>query len=189
MEDEIIVGETYILRLKVLGKYADFVSTVYADSGEAEDSLYGWNIPKSRYSLLRPCEPEPKYDPCRMLKKGDRVEVVKNKGRIGSTEPPVGTLATVTEDEEEAEWIYIQADGSNKIDTIDPAYLKLVTPVEEVKPYTISEGAGIIEVYNEKLEAVKAWFYSDVKAGVKALAAAEAECARLNAEHRKEMEK
>jgi cell division protein FtsL len=53
------------------------------------------------------------------------------------------------------------------------------------EPYTISEGAGIIEVYNEKLEAVKAWFYRDVKAGVKALAEAQAERDRLNAEWRR----
>ena len=67
-------------------------------------------------------------------------------------------------------------------------YLELVTPVEELEPYTISEGAGIIEVYNEKFEVVKAWCYRDVKAGVKALAEAEAECARLNEECRKERE-
>lgn len=60
------------------------------------------------------------------------------------------------------------------------------TTVAALEPYVISEGAGIIEVYNENFEAVKAWFYNDVRAGVKALAAAEAERDRLNEEWRKE---
>ena len=138
----------------------------------------------------------PKYDPCRKLKKGDRVEVVKNKGRIGSTETPVGTLATVTEDEEEAEWIYIQAEGSNKIDTIDPAYLELVTPVEELEPYSVaywvdtSEECGRFEVVRgEQCVSIYPYGHHETryyKKAEQAKAAAEAERDRLNAEWRKE---
>ena len=137
----------------------------------------------------------PKYDPCRLLKKGDRVEVVKNKGRIGSTETPVGTLATVTEDEEEAEWIYIQAEGSNKIDTIDPAYLELVTPVEELEPYYTALSTEEIDGDTVEFWAVRdehddtvAKFYVELYRADGAQKAAEAERDRRNAEHRKEQQ-
>ena len=61
---------------------------------------------------------------------------------------------------------------------------------QEMELYFISEGAGIIEIWHwKRREVVKSWFYNYVKAGVEALAEAEAECARLNTECRKEMEK
>lgn len=119
-----------------------------------------------------------KYDPCRMFKKGDRVEVVKYKGRNGSMDTSVATLAVVIEDEEEDGWIYIQAKGSNKIDTIDPAYLELVTPVEELEPYRVGTGIDSQLLYcNNELFAE---FEKEEDA--------KRVCDLLNAEHRKEQQ-
>ena len=57
------------------------------------------------------------------------------------------------------------------------------------EPYFISEGAGIIEIWHaQRLEVVKIWVYNTVQEGIEALADAEAERDRLNAEHRKEQE-
>jgi hypothetical protein len=67
---------------------------------------------------------------------------------------------------------------------------KMAKKKQEMEPYFISEGAGIIEIWHRnRREVVKAWFYNYVKAGVEALAAAEAERDRLNAKWRKEVEK
>lgn len=58
--------------------------------------------------------------------------------------------------------------------------------VAPVKPFQISEGAGIIEIWRDEQEVTRYWCYNTIADGVKALAEAEAECARLNEERRKE---
>ena len=132
---------------------------------------------------------KPKYDPCRKLRKGDIVEPCQVKGRWHSVtwEGRSGIHFTVTEDEDEDGIVSIK-DPDCKLPYLAAAvFFNLVTPVEELEPFFISEGAGIIELYKGTTdEVVKAWFYDDVKAGVEALAEAEAECARLNEECRKE---
>jgi hypothetical protein len=66
-------------------------------------------------------------------------------------------------------------------------FLELVTPVEEQEPYYIEEELGTITILSRKDPIFhKCWHYAGVKSGVIALEAAEAECARLNAEYRKE---
>ena len=91
---------------------------------------------------------------------------IHNKGKVIVFETPTGDHIPLR---------------NSDIECVSPAN---GTPVAELEPYIISEGAGIIELYNEQLDVVKAWFYNDVKAGVKALALAEAERDRLNAEWR-----
>lgn len=127
-------------------------------------------------------ETYPKYDPNRLFREGDKVKVVKNKGRIGSSTLPVGTRATVVKDEDECDWVFLKADDCDKLDTIDPAYLKLVTPVEEVKPYSVGESTDYFSVDKDDEELSLYW--KDKHPNAKA--AAEAECDRLNAEWRKE---
>lgn len=133
-------------------------------------------------------ETYPKYDPNRLFREGDKVEVVKNKGRIGSSTLPVGTRATVVKDEDECDWVFLKADDCDKLDTIDAAYLKLLTPVEELKPYFVMELKGAYGVYNTRFqpETEVCHFFTDMHPNAKA--AAEAECARLNEEWRKEQE-
>ena len=127
-------------------------------------------------------ETAPKYDPCRKFRKGDRVKPRERNGRV-----PWGkdmTLIVVADERTAGVTVRDEETGEERLMCV--LFLELVTPVEELEPYTISEGPGIIEVYNEKREAVKTWFYSNVKEGVKALAEAEAERDRRNAEWRKE---
>lgn len=197
MIEDIKVGETYNVRVTVEDKSDRGWIQVRTSESAFPIVLAAFEAeafsPISPENGIKNTETAPKYDPCRMLKKGDRVEVVKNKGRIGSTETPVGTLATVTEDEEEAEWIYIQAEGSNKIDTIDPAYLELVTPVEELEPYYILQDCEEIDGDTVVFWAVRdehddtvAKFYVELYRADGAQKAAEAERDRRNAEWRKE---
>lgn len=141
----------------------------------------------------------PKYDPNRKLKKGDKVRVVEYKGRIGSSIMLVGTRAIVTQDEEELEWVAIKSEDGIKRDSIDPAYLELVTPVEELEPYYIEEshdGATIVLtvrcIPNGEGIAFRycpGWggnvFHSEEQFRQHAVA----ERDRLNAEHRKELGK
>lgn len=135
--------------------------------------------------------PAPKYDPNRLFRKGDKVEHHPRNGRRGSSDIPNGKTLTVIEDEVLYEWIYL-TDGDNDY-SCDPAYLELVTPVEELE---------ISRVFNDK--KMGAWIVtkdnfthayfpyrcevSDNIANSKeeAKEAAEAERDRLNAEHRKE---
>lgn len=125
-----------------------------------------------------------KYDPTRLFKKGDKARVVELFGRRDATFA-LGELVTVTENECGVTFISVK-DKNGCDGLIAWNFLELVTPVEELEPYFISEGAGIIEIWNKAREVVKTWYYDAVKAGVVALAAAEAECARLNEEWRKE---
>lgn len=125
-----------------------------------------------------------KYDPCRRFKAGDKVEVVANKGRAGSEKIPIGTLCTVLFDEEEYQWVMVEVtekDGSLKGYLIDPAYLKLVTPINDSEVYHLetnqygyhienSEGA-IIRTYNDETTP-------DV------YVLAEADCKRLNTKYK-----
>jgi hypothetical protein len=128
-------------------------------------------------------ETAPKYDPNRLFRKGDKVEVVKNKGRLGSSTLPVGTRATVERDEEECDWVFLKADNCDKIDTVDAAYLKLVTPVEELNMYFVEhyKHSNAYKIRKGGREFAIFW-----DSHPHAKEAAEAECARLNAEYRKE---
>ena len=134
-----------------------------------------------------------KANPNRFFREGDKAKVVKNKGRIGTTKTPVGTLVTVMDNEQECEWLFIKNEESGEVDTIDPAYLELVTPAEELE---------ISRVFNDK--KMGAWIvtkdsfthaYFPYRCEVcdnianskeEAKDAAEAERDRLNAEYRKE---
>ena len=128
-----------------------------------------------------------KHDPCRLFKKGDKVKYRERDGRkifrlhdeaiyeVKSNEGDAGTVEI---------WLWKEV---GRYGSYPYNMFELVTSVEELEPYFISEGAGIIELYKKTVDdVVKTWFYDDVKAGVEALAAAKAECARLNAEQRKE---
>jgi hypothetical protein len=78
--------------------------------------------------------------------------------------------------------VFLEADDEYKLDVIDPAYLELVTPVEELEPYSIGESTDYFSV--EKDDEELSLYWKDKHPNAKE--AAEAECARLNAEYRKE---
>lgn len=126
-------------------------------------------------------EPAPKYDPYRKFRKGDKVRVVKWHGRACSKfwEPFVGMVMEVVESEDDC---MPEVRTPKGWQPIDPPYLELVTPVEELEPYCIADHIHGWIVYKDNPGNVVANFN---KTHPHAKQAAEAECARLNAEHRK----
>ena len=130
-------------------------------------------------------EVAPKYDPCRLFKEGDRVKPRKLFGRCYSkaTARIIGKICTVLHDEIEHYTVSIRWDEGEC--NIDPAYLELVTPVEELEPYEVTESSDYYGVDKDDLEVEAAIFWK--KSHPNAKAAAEAERDRLNAEYRKEL--
>lgn len=126
----------------------------------------------------------PKYDPCRLFKKGDEVEYHPKDGRANPN-LLVGRKYKVAADEPcDSGIVQVEFDGLRHLDTF-VAYnnLELVTPVEELEPYTVRE-------YEESFAVEKSGnIYSVFFKGsyyAKAKEAAETERDRLNAEYRKE---
>lgn len=119
-----------------------------------------------------------KHSPCRKFRKGDKVRVVEWNGRDIAR---VGQIGYVVSDEYNSR-VELTIDGWTK-DVFYPAcHLELVTPAEELEPYsietcqygyTVNKGELILATYNDENHP-------------HAKEAAEAECARLNAEWRKE---
>lgn len=152
-----------------------------------------------------PPETEPKYDPCRKFRKGDKVRLVEYKGRqpfdCENYEPETaGQLCIVAEDDD-AESVHLlhvwkienkESEPNNderEWHAFPLCSIELVTPVEELAPYFVQELLRGWAVYkdtqNDEDEICIYWNENHPNAK----AAAEAECARLNAEYRKEMEK
>ena len=197
MED-IKVGETYNVRAKVCTINENNTCWV-----RIEDAVYGTQYhdvaiePKNLYQFLtyisKPIEifkmteiPEtyPKYDPCRLLRKGDKVQVKKRDGRCNGKDGEYlrEAFCTVAEDETQNELVRVLHNATEY--RLDPAYLELVTPVEELEPYEVTESSDYYGVDKDDLEVEAAIFWK--KSHPNAKAAAEAERDRLNAEYRKE---
>lgn len=132
----------------------------------------------NKYLSLTSAETAPKYDPCRLFKKGDKVRVVDWNGRTTNHK---GEIGEVTEDELGGRVTF--SVGSHTFKRCYPiCFLELVTPVEEIEPYsvetcqygyTVNKGELILATYNDETHP-------------HAKEAAEAERDRLNAEYRKE---
>lgn len=132
----------------------------------------------------------PKHDPCRKFRKGDKVRVVERNGRYQPNIPVDelwSGLCTVAEDEDFCNnLVKVRSeDGREKLSHW--WYLELVTPVEELEPYYVVENPTAWGVYikKEKMGEVLASGYSK-QFHPDPETEARAECARLNAEHRKE---
>jgi hypothetical protein len=138
-----------------------------------------------------------KHDPCRLFKKGDKVRIVEYKGRHTGYDKKI---YKVCEDEEESgRYIKLSLDGYIGHFTVDAAYLELLIPVEELEPYFIyeskeEESFDIMKRVG-KLHLTRNCIYFKTEINdhaeltrEEALAAAEAERDRLNAEWRKEHE-
>ena len=138
-----------------------------------------------------------KFDPCRPLKKGDRVAPKFWNGR-----PPVASEERANSEFLPEDGIYtVLANERNSITFIDyhgkrafiPVnHLELITPIEELEPYTILDNKPLAEwtiVVKGLIFAYYPYRAKDsdniVNSKEEAKAAAEAECARLNAEYRK----
>jgi hypothetical protein len=137
-------------------------------------------------------ETSPKYDPNRPFRKGDKVRAVEYKGRKGTDCPDfTGKIYTVSQEEKSNKLLKL-TDGFF-VYYIDPAYVKLVTPIEELEPYSVSlrQELTVDDTYpycavidHDGNEVAR--FYCEQYEEGKARAAAEAERDRLNAEYRKE---
>ena len=208
--DDIKVGETLYVRAKVCTINENNTCWV-----RIEDAVYGTQYhdvviePKNLYPFLtyisKPIEifkmteipaTYPKYDPCRPFKKGDIVEPVACNGRAPLyLRKYIGTKQVVECDEDINGIVGIVGD----IEAVSAAFLKLITPVEELEPYFIEEshdGATIVLtvrcIPNGEGIAFRycpGWggnvFHSEEQFRQHAVA----ERDRLNAEYRMEMEK
>ncbi len=136
-----------------------------------------------------------KYDPCRLFRIGD---IVKRRTVDGRTDPdvPEGIDLTVTTGEAKYGNVRVQEPNGRSIVT-KAVFLELVTPVEELEPYILEEETafaddepcGIIHIYynyNGGRDKVRTFYENGPESWNATKAAAEAECKRLNEEHRKE---
>lgn len=149
-------------------------------------------------------ETAPKYDPCREFREGDKVRVRKIHGKLpqcrynGMIKVKEGDCCTIDEKEHRnCYWVTIPSGGNWCWDAV---YLELVTPVEEMRLYKVNHdkelelfevchyemGDDTIEKEGELYKIVRTIYWYGNKKGDRteeeALAEAEAECARLNAE-------
>lgn len=200
-------GQTVYVAVKYLGNATDGESahvkiptTDWMDMGHHNVVSIGVNVSFEHIVIPAPVkENKPKYDPCRLFKKGDEVEYHPKDGRANPN-LLVGRRYKVAVDEPcDSGIVQVEFDGLRHIDTF-VAYnnLELVAPVEELEPYRILENLDCFEVRRKKPDDdrgtgyerdVSMFFFSHppyTRTKEAARAAAEAECKRLNAKYRKE---
>lgn len=137
----------------------------------------------------KPIPAAPKYDPCRLFKRGDKVRLVTFNGRtpydlVNEDEyKPDETIFSVMNDECICGLVDLYENSPEDGFQIHHSNLELVTPVEELEPYYVKENASVYEVFNrnENNSSVAIFFKSQYTKG-KAKERAEAERDRLNEE-------
>ena len=153
---------------------------------------------------IKNTEPAPKYDPNRLFREGDKVRIKREiNGRLlhhSFVNFKHDTVYTVDADEVQKDFKsghVVITDGKHYC-SLSFYELELVTPVEELEPYSVtystdtSEECGRFEVVRGE-QCVSIYPYGThetryYKKAEHAKAAAEAERDRLNAEYRKECE-
>lgn len=128
-----------------------------------------------------------KYDPCRKFREGDIVTPCSVKGRWFGTawKDRSGIRFKVTKDEDEEGVMWVQDPDSLSPKDVEAVFFQLVVPVEELEPYIVKEYSSFyaVERYNHLADRPATY---DLDFHPHAKEAAEAECARLNEEYRKE---
>ena len=179
--EDIKVGETYNVRVKVIGVAKNGVDAIYVD----DEGIAGLHIGKRRVGILRPISPEngikntepaPKYDPCRLFRKGDKVRVVAYKGRTPKNSPT--NDGCVLKEENDCNTVIVNF-GEYGRWQINVAYLELITPVKELEPYRVGTG----------IDSQLLYCNSELFAEFEKEEEAKRVCDLLNAEYRKEMAK
>lgn len=151
----------------------------------------------------KPTEPAPKYDPCRLFRKGDLVRLKAYNGRKPydfwhkqTIEHFGAKLDTVLADELDSGNVDIFQDAPIDELTVrvHASHLELVTPVEELEPYSVHESETIngFDIMRDGLCVMTfpygakehGWYYNKTAAKEDA----EAERDRLNEQYRKELE-
>lgn len=158
------------------------VDMCYAGSKERTTSRIGYF-----YEQLSLPPTPPKHAPTRLFKKGDKVRVVEWHGRapfplndINDVDLPESwqsEIYTVTEGErlDDCNCVLSHANTQFSIILMHPAHLQLVTPVEELEPYSIDPANSNVLFKDGKKFAT---FEDDDET--------QELCDRLNAEWRKE---
>lgn len=205
--EDIKVGHVYNVRVRVVDVDDDTGEITTETANENGYALgFEWCYyapgealafsPITAENGIKNTEPAPKYDTCRLFKKGDKVRLRRRDGRTPHEHAydmnveEDGVIRTVLHDEEDG---LVSVDWGVDDDICVPFfYIELVTPVE-LEPYSVQlrKEMTLDDTYpycavidDDGNEAAR--FYCEQYEAGKARAAAEAECKRLNAEYRKE---
>lgn len=187
------VGETYYFPVTVSAIHKSGCIDVKAVEGR-----YGYKLVPSEVRTLCAIRQgtSSKYDPCRLLRKGDKVQVKRRDGRCNGKDGEYlrEAFCTVIEDETRNELVRVLHNCTEY--RLDPAYLELIDPVEELEPYyldTVTTDDNYTKPYfviaTRKHGYRIRTFYANVFETIEQTrAAAQAECDRLNAEYREELQ-
>ena len=129
---------------------------------------------------------KPKYDPCRLFRKGDIVRLKEWNGRCPALPEDWkfdNGLFQVHADEKFNSSVEITRENSESVYIAPICFLELVTPVEELEPYSVKETMSH-DGWQIVRDGLPLAIY-DSRRHPNAKAAAEDECNRLNAEYRK----
>jgi hypothetical protein len=192
--EDIKIGETYYVRVKVKTKGEDYIRVTPILQGGVLSTYWPTSFVLGESSAFSPIPPEngrnnsepaPKHDPNRLFKKGDKVRYVKRNGRFcpGSHafEEQMALLGTVVKDEQRDYFVVVNFENDVDNYLLDPAYLELVTPVEELEPYKLIDSPNTYNIVRDSAMVMTI----HKKSHPHAKAAAEAARDRLNAEHGK----
>lgn len=192
---DIKVGETYNVRVKVKTKGEDYIRVTPILQGGVLSPYWPTSFALGESSAFFPIPPEnensepaPKYDPCRRFRKGDKVEYRPKDGRelFEAKRLLAQTLTVVENEHEEYNRVSVEAQNGD-VHSVPFYYLELVTPVEELVRYVVEPSDVayfIVDKKHERGEQNVVMYMFAFHPHAKE--AAEAECARLNAEYRKE---
>lgn len=123
----------------------------------------------------------PKYDSCRRFKEGDIVKPKENVYLEPFAEEPLDIRDRyVVESVLATGWLHVSAKNEQEPFEIWGGMLELVTPVEDLKPYSVTYDDKFYHIHKHG-EAASIAVYSEAR-HPHAKAAAEAERDRLNAE-------
>lgn len=195
-------GKKYKLELLCVRAKENYVvfETPTGDSVPLKDSDFECICPENG---IKNTEPVPKYDPCRLFRKGDKVKLRKHFfGRettfshYSESKFNFDEIYTIEEDEEPQPSLVAVASNDGEYSEEFCFYeIELVTPVEELEPFYVRENteSKSFEVRRKEDHKVQAAFYyfskDDTHAKREAEKATREHCDRLNAAHRKEVEK
>ena len=182
--EEIKVGETYNVRVKVTLKTSESITAETVDkNGRFLCENYFAEEETATFSPIAASIGYMKHDPCRDFKVGDIVRA-KHEGIYSDFEDdePIDISTQYKVVDVEKGWVNIFCEP---IDSrwVWEGTLELVTPVEELEPYIIREYADFYAVEKDGAQ-YSIFFKGSYHANAKA--AAETERDRLNAERRKE---
>lgn len=134
--EDIKIGETYNVRMKVTYKEKDQVRVE-----NPMLSVYGCEYMIISHKYIHAIHEQPKHDPCREFRKGDKVRMVLRYGRyphcyrMHELIVPSDSIGTVVRCESNGQVELKYEHGYNPI--VHFSFLELVTPVEELEPFYI----------------------------------------------------